>query len=168
MSSTKSLILLALLAVSVLANPSLRLKRAPEPQTEAIDGTTAELGPGDDTPAEFEEESSGQEHHEHHEHNIEASGESPVESSSSSDAPVSSEEPNAEEETTETAVLSLDPQADEKPVEAATVETAVEEQPSTPETTSEVPATSTETPVSSATSFVSSLFVLVFVYLIAM
>ncbi|KAF1758375.1 hypothetical protein GCK72_014833 [Caenorhabditis remanei] len=176
MSSSKTLILLALLAVSALAIPS-RVKRAPEPQTEAIDGTTAELSPGDDTPAQFEEEASGEE--EHHEHHMEASGEIPAESSSavapmSSDEPKieepKAEEPKIEETTEETAVLSKEPEVEEKPIEAATVVSSAEEQPSTSEapTTSEEPSTSSETPVSSATSFISSLFVLVCVYLIAM
>eukprot|EP00081_Caenorhabditis_elegans_P003690 NP_001076708.1 Uncharacterized protein CELE_T14A8.2 [Caenorhabditis elegans] len=173
MSSTKSLIVLALLAISALASPSLRHERAPGPQTEAIDGTTAELGPGDDTPAQFEEEASGEEE-DHHEHHMEASGEAPVDSSST--APMSSDEPKIEETTEETTeetpVLSKEPEVEEsKPIEAATVVSAVEDQPSTSETSSsssEEPSTSSETPVSSATSFVSSLFVLVCVYLIAM
>ncbi|CAO4374794.1 unnamed protein product [Caenorhabditis nigoni] len=171
---SKSLILLVLLAVSAFAVPNLRAKRAPEPQTEAIgefgkDGTTAELSPGDDTPAQFEEEASGEE--EHHEHHMEASGEAPEESSSVA-APMEPkmEEPKIEETTTEE-TLSKEPEADEKPIEAATVISSAEETPSTtevPMTSSEEPSTSSETPVSSATSFVSSLFVLVCVYLIAM
>ncbi|CAP35264.1 Protein CBG17682 [Caenorhabditis briggsae] len=171
---SKSLILLVLLAVSAFAVPNLRAKRAPEPQTEAIDGTTSELSPGDDTPAQFEEEASGEE--EHHEHHMEASGEAP-EKSSSVAAPMEPkmeepkmEEPKIEETTTEE-TLSKEPEADEKPIEAATVISSAEETPSTtevPMTSSEEPATSSETPVSSATSFVSSLFVLVCVYLIAM
>lgn len=44
MSSTKTLVILAFFAVAALANPSLRLKRAPEPQTEAIGEFTARQG----------------------------------------------------------------------------------------------------------------------------
>uniref|UniRef100_A0A8R1DYN3 Transmembrane protein n=2 Tax=Caenorhabditis japonica TaxID=281687 RepID=A0A8R1DYN3_CAEJA len=161
MSSTKTLTLIALLAVSALATPELRLKRALESETEDVEAFARFVDASGDADGSGEAATTVS-------HDGSGDGQGSGEEPETTVAVTASTEASTVPETTETPELAT--LVDEKPIEAATVvnadETASSGHVHEKSIDAEVKEAFSSSP--STFSFLSSFFALIGVYLIAM